>query len=271
MDGRGIKSPRGLAAFQHRFHLTTKNYLVFIGAIEERLDADPVAHQQQSLLFPVPQTYREHPFEAAEQVISPGKISQRKQLRVSPRAELETMIALELLAKFPAFTRRLEWFALARRQGANGALPAGRRDAGMIAAGEREGHEVAIPLSRTGGVSLIGPRAREVARAFDRGSRRYIPEDLGAARIGAADDAHRRSLGKNTDSAEKTRSDADLCAIRDHGLLGLTAAVGIEDVEREIVRFEQARLVADLGNKGLANAAPADRDLELLLCPTSFG
>src|SRR5205823_13404425 len=116
-----------------------------------------------------------------------------------------------------------------------------------------------------GAVVRIGHRlAREVARAFDRGSRRHIPEDLGAARIGAADDAHRRSLGKNTDSAEKTRSDADLCAIRDHGLLGLTAAACIEDVVREIVRFEQPRLVADSGYKGLANAAPADRDRELL-------
>src|SRR5262249_8413521 len=38
-----------------------------------------------------------------------------------------------------------------------------------------------------------------------------------------------------------------------------------EDVEREVVLLEQPGPVADLGDEGLADAAPADRDLEPIL------
>src|SRR4029434_4032940 len=79
--------------------------------------------------------------------------------------------------------------------------------------------------------------------------------------MAAADNAHRRSLGEYADRTEEALRDADLRAVGDHGLLGLAAAVGIENVEREIVAFEQAGLVADLGDEGFANAAPADCDL----------
>lgn len=63
-------------------------------------------------------------------------------------------------------TRRLEWFALARRQAANGSLHDGASEPGTIPAGERDGHEIGIPVARTGGVCLVGPRAKEVARAL---------------------------------------------------------------------------------------------------------
>jgi len=63
-------------------------------------------------------------------------------------------------------TRKLEWFALARRQATNGAASAAAADPGVIAAGEKNGHEVAIPLGRVGGACLVGPRAKEVARAL---------------------------------------------------------------------------------------------------------
>src|SRR5262249_40885419 len=53
-------------------------------------------------------------------------------------------------------------------------------------------------------------------------------------------------------------------AVGDHRLLGLAAPVGVEDVEREVVLLEEAGLVADLGDECLADAAPADRDLELV-------
>src|SRR5262249_39177369 len=88
---------------------------------------------------------------------------------------------------------------------------------------------------------------------------------LAAAGIRAADDADRRALGKHSDGAKKARGHADLGAVRDHRLLGLAAAVGIEDVEREVVLAKQAGIVADLGDKGLANAAAADRDLQPVL------
>src|SRR5262249_28546088 len=80
--------------------------------------------------------------------------------------------------------------------------------------------------------------------------------------IGAADDAHRRAFRKHPDRPEETRGDADLGAVGDHRLLGLPAAVGVEDVEREVVLLEEAGLVADLGDESLADAAAADRDLE---------
>lgn len=60
-------------------------------------------------------------------------------------------------------TRRLEWYALARRQETNGAAPPAP---GILPAGERDGAEVALPLGTQGGFSLLGPRAKEVARAL---------------------------------------------------------------------------------------------------------
>jgi DNA-binding SARP family transcriptional activator len=63
-------------------------------------------------------------------------------------------------------TRRLEWFALARRQAPNGAMGDVRADPCTIPAGERDGHEVGVPLGRTGGVCLVGPRAKDVGRAL---------------------------------------------------------------------------------------------------------
>src|SRR5262249_61939411 len=112
--------------------------------------------------------------------------------------------------------------------------------------------------------------AREVLRTADRGSRRHVPEALGAAGIRAADDPHRCPFGEYPDRAEEARGDADLRAVRDHRLLGLAAAIGIENVEGEVMRVEQAGLVADLGDEGLADAAPADRDLELILGASRF-
>ena len=106
--------------------------------------------------------------------------------------------------------------------------------------------------------------AREILRALDRRVRRHVPEDLGTSGIRAADDPHRCPFGEDPDRAEEARGDADLRAVRDHRLLGLAAAIGIENVEGEIVPFEQAGLVADLGDEGLADAAPADRDLEVI-------
>src|SRR5262249_34248250 len=78
----------------------------------------------------------------------------------------------------------------------------------------------------------------------------------------AADDAHRRAFGEYADRAEKAGGDADLRAVGDHRLLGLAAAIGIENVQREVVALEHAGLVADLGDEGFANAAAAHRDLE---------
>src|SRR5262249_10542057 len=74
-----------------------------------------------------------------------------------------------------------------------------------------------------------------------------------------------RALGEHTDGAEEARGHADLRAVGDDGLLGLAAAVGVEDIEREIVLLEVAGGVADLGDESLADAAAADGDLQAVL------
>jgi hypothetical protein len=88
---------------------------------------------------------------------------------------------------------------------------------------------------------------------------------LRAAGIGAADDAQRRAFREHADRAEEAGGDADLRAVGDDGLLRLATAVGVEDVELEILLLEQARLVADLGDESFPNTAAADRDLQVVL------
>jgi DNA-binding SARP family transcriptional activator len=63
-------------------------------------------------------------------------------------------------------TRRIEWFALARRQDGNGAATEARLELGTLPIGERNREEVALSLVRSGGLCLVGARAREAARAI---------------------------------------------------------------------------------------------------------
>jgi len=63
-------------------------------------------------------------------------------------------------------TRRLEWYAVARRQASNGNAPDPAPAPGLIPAGERNGAEVVLPVGRHGAFSILGPRAKEVARAL---------------------------------------------------------------------------------------------------------
>jgi hypothetical protein len=82
------------------------------------------------------------------------------------------------------------------------------------------------------------------------------------ARERRADDAQRRALGIGAEHAEKSGGDADLHAVGDHRLLGLAAALRVDDVEREPVLLEDAGVLTEIGDKGLADAARAHRDLE---------
>jgi DNA-binding SARP family transcriptional activator/uncharacterized membrane protein YheB (UPF0754 family) len=63
-------------------------------------------------------------------------------------------------------TRRLEWFALGRRQDGNGAGSHRSGDPDVIPVGERDGNEVTLALTGNGGLCVLGPRAREAARAM---------------------------------------------------------------------------------------------------------
>ena len=62
-------------------------------------------------------------------------------------------------------TRRLEWFALARRQDGNGAAEP-RPELGTLPVGERDRQEVSLSLVRAAGLCLVGSRGREAARAI---------------------------------------------------------------------------------------------------------
>ena len=75
----------------------------------------------------------------------------------------------------------------------------------------------------------------------------------------------------DAEHAEEADRNADLRAVRDHRLLRLAAAVGVEDVEREAMLLEDAGLVAKLGDEGLAHVAVADRDLEVVLRECGVG
>jgi DNA-binding SARP family transcriptional activator len=93
--------------------------------------------------------------------VSRARLRRRRRRRAGPPAaglHRRDPFATEL-------TRRLEWFSLARGQGSNGAGAAPPSDPGVVPVGERDGNEVALPLGRLGAACLVGPRAREVARA----------------------------------------------------------------------------------------------------------
>jgi len=69
----------------------------------------------------------------------------------------------------------------------------------------------------------------------------------------------------NTPIAPRKGGDPDLRAVGDDRLLCLAAAVGVEDVECEIMLLEQPGLVADLGDERFPDAAAPDRDLQAIL------
>src|SRR4029079_1860648 len=91
------------------------------------------------------------------------------------------------------------------------------------------------------------------------------PEELVAAGLGRADHPHRGALGEGAERAEKADRYADLGAVGDHHLDGFTAALGVQNIEREPMLLEEAGVLAELSDKGLAHPAGANRDLEMVL------
>src|SRR6185503_1222373 len=82
---------------------------------------------------------------------------------------------------------------------------------------------------------------------------------------GRTDDTDGRALGISAERAQKSRGHADLRAVGDDHLLRLAAALGVEDIEGESVLLEDAGILSELGDEGLADAARAHRDLEVIL------
>src|SRR5262249_5601002 len=105
---------------------------------------------------------------------------------------------------------------------------------------------------------------RKVLRTADGRVDRHVPENLGAAGIRAADDAHRRAFGEYADRTEKAGGDADLRAVRDHGLLSLAAAIGIANIQRKVGPLEQAGLEPDTGDERFAKARAANLALKFV-------
>ena len=96
---------------------------------------------------------------AMSEAVTRSRLRRRRRRRAGPPAA-----GLHRPDPFTSeLTRRLEWYALARRQETNGAAPFAP---GVIPAGERDGTEVVLPLGAQGAFSLLGPRAKEVARAL---------------------------------------------------------------------------------------------------------
>ncbi len=96
---------------------------------------------------------------AMSEAVTRSRLRRRRRRRAGPPAA-----GLHRHDPFTSeLTRRLEWYALARRQETNGTAPFAP---GVIPAGERDGTEVALPLGAQGAFSLLGPRAKEVARAL---------------------------------------------------------------------------------------------------------
>ena len=104
--------------------------------------------------------------------------------------------------------------------------------------------------------------AVDIRERADRRGRLHVPEEVAAARHLGADDAQRRALRIGAEHAEHAGGRAELDAAGDHRLLGLAAALGIEDVEHDAVLLEDAAALAELGDRGIPQPALADRDAQ---------
>jgi hypothetical protein len=69
----------------------------------------------------------------------------------------------------------------------------------------------------------------------------------------------------SAEHAADANSDGDIHAAADHRLLRFRATLGVEDIEREPVPFEDAGLLPELRNPRVPGAALRHRDLEQLL------
>ena len=115
-------------------------------------------------------------------------------------------------------------------------------------------------------VGRIGERlAVGILQRLDRRIRLHIPvEVIGAGRLGA-DHAHRRALRIGAEHAHHAGGDADIDAARNHRLLGLARAIGVDDLQLQAVFLEDAGELADFGHRGVPVAALADRQFHLVL------
>jgi hypothetical protein len=90
----------------------------------------------------------------------------------------------------------------------------------------------------------------------------HIPEQIaGACRLGA-DDAQRRASGEGTDRAQSAAGDSDLGAARQHGLQSLAAALGVKNIQFQIVFAENPGALAEFRHRRIPVAFLPDRELQ---------
>src|SRR5215472_14997448 len=105
------------------------------------------------------------------------------------------------------------------------------------------------------------PRASTAGATWRRPTKTSL-----STRSSSTDDAKRGALPICPQAAEHTRAQADIDRARHDDLQGLAAALGIEDVEIEIVFAKYAGLLAELWYCAFPAAADGRRDLERFGC-----
>ena len=63
----------------------------------------------------------------------------------------------------------------------------------------------------------------------------------------------------------------DIHAAGNHGLMGLGAALGVEDIDRDAAALEDAGALAEFGDGGVPLSALRYRDLEQIVGPGQIG
>src|SRR5262249_21381147 len=79
------------------------------------------------------------------------------------------------------------------------------------------------------------------------------------------DHAHRRALGKSAEGVERADPGPDIGAARDHRLLRLAGALGVEDVEHERVLLEEAGILPELRERVLPGPGEPGGDAQPVL------
>ena len=90
--------------------------------------------------------------------------------------------------------------------------------------------------------------------------RAHIPEQAGTAGGLGADDAQRRALGIGAEHAHCAGRGPQFDAAGDHRLLGLAAALGVQNIQHDAMLLEDAAALAEFRHRGIPQAALTDRD-----------
>jgi hypothetical protein len=117
-------------------------------------------------------------------------------------------------------------------------------------------------MARRAVLGIADGLAGGVLERLDRRIRHHEPVGVRRADHGAADDPHRRALGKTADGGFDAAAAGDIHAARNHGLMGLRTALGVQDLDREATLGENAGALAEFGDRRIPLPPLRDRDPE---------